>query len=389
MASPFRVGELVTGEFFTDRSGEVKRILRALREPTRLLVYGERRMGKSSAVHQAAIRAREDDVAVVWVDMGTATSLSDVTRRIVAGVPYRWIWREHLQSRLVQARLRVEVRTDPGGNPTLSLLPEAQPHDEEGERERLRRILGALDQVASEAGKVVAVVLDEFQELEELTERGGWVIRDIMQNTHDLSYVCAGSRLGLIDHLIGPEGPLHRFFEPLNMGPLPGDHLAMWMESRMEEAGVHLEAGVGALILALVGPRTQDCLQLARAVFHRGLLRRSASREDVRRALRQTVMEDGDRFETAWRGLARSQQGVLRAVARGEEKLGSASVRARYDLPTTPAITKAVRALQDRGRLSTRDPLTLDDPFFREWVLIRAMPHGISEARVGEEEPEV
>ena len=50
MPIPFRVGEHVTGEFFTDRADEVKKILRFMRDPSRLLVYGERRHGKSSAI---------------------------------------------------------------------------------------------------------------------------------------------------------------------------------------------------------------------------------------------------------------------------------------------------------------------------------------------------
>jgi hypothetical protein len=80
--------------------------------------------------------------------------------------------------------------------------------------------------------------------------------------------------------------------------------------------------------------------------------------------------------------LAKSQQGVLRAVAVGERKLGSVNVRERFTLPSTPAITKAVRALQDRRHLSTGDHVGFDDPFFREWVLLRAMPDGLPEARL-------
>lgn len=382
MSSPFRVGEQVTGEFFTDRAPEVKRILKAMRDPTRLLVYGERRLGKSSAIRQAALRAERDGVAVVWVDIATATSLADVTRRIVSGVPYGWVWREDLQTRLVRARLRIEARPDLAGNPVLSLIPYGGPPNEERDREDLGRILGALDEVTAGPRKRVVVVLDEFQEIDEVAKRGAWILRDIMQTTHNTSFICAGSRTGLIDKLTGPDGPFHRFFESLTVGPLPPEHFGNWMESRMEGAGMTVETGVGAEILSLAGPRTQDCLQLARSVFGQAAGTRDVTIPDVAAALGRTVLEDADRFETIWKMLAKSQQGVLRAVAVGERKLGSVEVRERYTLPSTPAITKAVRALQSKRHLSSGEPVVFDDPFFREWVLLRAMPDGLPEARL-------
>ncbi len=48
MDNPFRVGERVSGENFTDRADEVRHIHRAERDPSRLLVYGPRRMGKAT-----------------------------------------------------------------------------------------------------------------------------------------------------------------------------------------------------------------------------------------------------------------------------------------------------------------------------------------------------
>lgn len=52
MDNPFRIGERVSGEYFIDRAEEVKRIHRAMPDPSRLLVYGPRRMGKSSAIQR-------------------------------------------------------------------------------------------------------------------------------------------------------------------------------------------------------------------------------------------------------------------------------------------------------------------------------------------------
>lgn len=373
---PFRVGEQVTGAFFTDRQAEVRRILDAMRTPTRLLVYGERRQGKSSAIRQAALRATRSGVLILWADVSTAADLGEVARRIVAGVPFRWRWREQLQLLLLQSNLRVEARVDGAGRPVLSLAASLAPPDPGRARDDLERVVRALDTLAAERGQGVALVLDEFQEVDVLQPRGGWILRDLMQTTHHLSFICAGSRLSLVDRLIAPDGPFHRFFETLSVGPIDPDHLARWMESRMEGAGAEVEAGVGAAILERAGPRTQDALQLARAVFLVGAMTGRVGVAEVDAAFRRSVLEDGDRFETLWSGLADSHRRILRAVASGEVHLASQEVRARFGLPTTAAVSKAVRVLRERRHLTTGEPPRVDDPFFREWILLRAMPEG-------------
>ena len=373
---PFRVGEQVTGAFFTDRQREVRRILEAMRSPTRMLIYGERRQGKSSAIRQAAIRAERSGTLVLWADVSTAADLGEVGRRLIAGVPFRWKWREELQLLLLKANLRVEARVDSTGRPTLSLALGVAPLPAPEARDQLERVIRALDTLAGARGTSVALVLDEFQEVEGLVERGGWILRDLMQTTHHLSFLCAGSRLSLVDRLIGPDGPFHRFFEPLAIGPIDPDHLSRWMEARMEGAGVEVAPGVGRAILERAGPRTQDALQLARAVFLTGAVVRRVELGDVATAFRRSVLEDGDRFETLWAGLADSHRRILRAVVMGEVHLSSQQVRARYGLPTTAAVSKGVRVLQERRHLGTTAPLRLDDPFFGEWILLRAMPEG-------------
>jgi hypothetical protein len=383
---PFRVGEQVTGEFFTDREAEVARILQALRSPTRLLVYGERRHGKSSAIRQAQVRAERDGIRVVWVDVSTASHFGEVAQRLVAAIPWSWRWREEVQLRLVRARLRVEAGLDAAGNPTLSLAPDSAPTDPTEEKERLKRITAVLDDVARDRGERIAVVLDEFQEIDLLAERGAWFIRDLMQTTHHLSFVCAASKLGLIEHLISEGGPLYRFFEPLTIGPIDPDHLARWIESRMEGAGVKPAPDLGTAIIELVGPRTQDCLQLARAVYSAGASRGSVGHDELRHAFDRTAIEDRDRFETLWAGLADSHRGILRALAVGERQLGAQDVRRRWALPSTSAVSKAVRVLQERRMLSATEPVLVEDPFFRRWILLRAMPDGRSHAPDGTED---
>lgn len=235
-----------------------------------------------------------------------------------------------------------------------------------------------LDDLSAERGLRTALVLDEFQEVASLADRGPWILRDLMQTTHAVSWICAGSRTALIRELTASEGPFHRFFEPLNVREIDPSHLARWIESRLGGAGVTVERGVGRAIVERVGPRTQDCLQLARAVYALGSAKGGVSADDVAEALRQSVLEDADRFQTMWTDLAPSQQAVLRAVAAGVEQIYSRAAADEFGLPTAGSIRKAVLALVGKGHLAAGDGPRIDDPFFRRWILMRAMPDGVS-----------
>lgn len=375
MDVPFRIGQRVTGEYFTDRRREVARIRDAMSSQSRLLVYGERRQGKSSAIEQAARRVRRDGGLVVTADVSTASGLGDVARRLISGVPWKWKWREELHVALTRAQLRVETRSDAAGRPVLGLALDARPMEPEHGWDELRRVIGVLDGVGARgAGRVIVVVLDEFQEVTRLLQRGDWRLRDLIQTSETLSFVCAGSRRGIIDRIVSPDGAFHRFFEPLAFGAMDSDHLATWIESRMERAGVECERGVGRKIVALGGDRTEDCVRLARAVFLEGLRRGRATVDDAAPALAATALEDHDRYRRLWSDLPRSQQSILRAVAAGETSLYGAEARARFGLTSPGTIRNAIRSLRDSSLLVESDEPRLDDPYLREWILLRAMP---------------
>ena len=80
MDVPFRVGETVYDEgHFMDRAREVARVRRAIRDRERLLVYGERRLGKSSVLRRSALREEKSSRAVViWLDLWSLTTVGDM-----------------------------------------------------------------------------------------------------------------------------------------------------------------------------------------------------------------------------------------------------------------------------------------------------------------------
>ncbi len=368
--NPFRIGTHVSGRYFTDRAAEVKRILGAMREPTRLLVFGPRRMGKSSAIAVASDRARKEGVLVVRADLSTASALVDVANRLLGSLSAqrKREWFARLAERLVPT---VTLTVDPTtGAPRLVFGAEGRTAPDERQRRSLEQVVELLAAEARGTDRV-AVVLDEFQAIRRFGgEEAEWHLRDLVQRHGEISFVCAGSEVSLVEEMLGNDRAFFRMFELLHLGPVAPGHLARWIESRMEKAGVD-PAGAGAEIVRRAGPRTQDILQVARHVYARGLARGGVTADTVTDAIRDVVREEDPVIRTIWSDLTPHQQNVLRAVASGEEQIFATVTRKRFGLPTSSTVASAVDALERRGILA-RDredgTIDFDSPFLRLWV---------------------
>jgi len=380
-APPFRTGEIVSDEHFTDRAEEVAAVRRAMLASGRLLLVGERRQGKSSILRQASLHARVRGAVVVTVDLWTATRLEEVLRRIVAAVPWEWSWRERLQRLWMGLGLNLGIRADTRGNPTLTLDASPGELGIDRSRELFLQLLARLDAVAGEAGTPVVLVLDEFQRLEEMEEGAAALLRSAIQESHHLAFACAGSTVSLVDSLTGPQGPLHGIFDELSVGPIDPELLGSWIEDRMRTAGVDPRDGTGAAVVTWAGPRTEDILRLARQVWEGGVADGSTGPEAVPDGVRRLVLDRRASYERIWVELAASHRGILRAVASGQTRLTSRDTIRHFDLPTPAAVLKAVDRLRDRGILDASGE-GIADPFLREWVLMDAMPDGVSRSEL-------
>jgi hypothetical protein len=372
---PFRTGDIVFDEYFTDRAREVERIRTAMRFRERLLVYGERRQGKSSAIRQASLPLEREGAVVAWVDLWTAESLVEVVRRIVSGVPFGWSLKDRFQLFLAGLGVEPRVTLDAAGRPGFGLGVRSLGLDGPAERELLLGLLHGLSEIAEEHDATVVVVLDEVQEIESITPGGGGLLRGIMQDTPGLAYVLAGSALSLLDRLVAARGPLHAIAR-LDVGPIPAEELVPWIEDRMRTHGVEPAAGTGPAILARAGPRTEPVIRLAQATFLRGLSDGRAGEREVAAGFRGLVADGTVAFETIWATLSSSRKAVLRAVAAGVDELHAQRVRLDHELPASSSLSKAVGVLRREGHLTHADPPRIADPYFRAWILTHAMPDG-------------
>jgi uncharacterized protein len=373
--SPFRVGGPVTGEFFTDRATEVEELYRAMRDGARLLVRGLRRQGKTSAIAQAATRFQKDGGVVLWIDLATMVGLSDLRDRLLSSLPSAFFGAFEGLKKLEPV---IEVSLDPStGTHSYRFRVAARPDRQVGLREQIRVLMESIDRRTADTGAAVVVVIDEIQAISELDEeKADWFLRDLIQLAGHVGFICAGSQPSILSAMTeSGQAAFYRFFSPgPAFEPIDKGHLSRWIASRLTGAGVRCSDDVGRMI-AGIGDRTQDIMQLADAVY---AVAEGSSRADeaaLDAAIDLILRRESDRYLRLWNGLTPNQRLVARALASGVTGLYAHGAA----LPIAgSSVHRAVEGLRKREMLlDAPGPERLDDPFFREWILRFAMADSV------------
>jgi hypothetical protein len=378
MENPFRTTGVIQRPFFTDRETELRRIREAMRAPGgKLIVSGERRMGKTSALAVALEEHRAEGGFGILADFSTASGPADLANRILSASSreFHRRWQDKLMGFFRHLRPEVMLGTDAAGQPTASFSMGLRDQGQDRQYETLAAVLDALEEMAKERKEPVAVVLDEFQEIHSLGgEQAEWRLRGVVQHHQHLSYVFAGSRPSLIRRMQQKNRAFYQLADRLPFGPIDPDHLIGWIDGRMQERGIRSE-DVGGRIVRAAGPRTRDVVQLARKTFDHARGPGVADEETVRQAFLELIAEEDDAVRLYWGALTPPQQNVLRAIAAGEAQLTGQAARRGFALASPAAVKKAAAKFEEDGVVvrESEGSYVCDSPFVRGWLVQHAL----------------
>ena len=379
-SNPFRIHGVVSEQFFTDRAQEIDRILKTLREPAaKLIVYGPRRMGKTSALVRAIERHEASGGVAFLADMSTASTLVDIGNRILgaAGPVLGRRWADSIGEFVkrigVAITLTPDVRT---GLVLPSLDVTLRSASLEDQRHTLTRTLDAIEALAEARHTPVGIVLDEFQEINRYGgDSAEWHLRGIIQHHQHVSYVLAGSQGHIIERMLDKGRAFYGLADQLQFGPIDDRHLSAWIDDRMTQGGVQAR-DIGKVVVAMAGPRTRDIVQVARQCFDNCRAAAHATEADVGLAFDDVVAEQEALLQSLWTGLTATQQNVLRAIAAQLTGLTTRASIKRFGLPSSGAAANTARAMIEAGNLvksASRTGYSFENPFFCRWVARETM----------------
>ncbi len=377
--NPFRVGGAVTPPYFTDREVETARVTRALTTPQdHLLVFGPRRMGKTSLLRVVQDDLRSRGQGVVLADLSTASTLAEMTTRLLQAATRELgrLWSDAATALVQRLSARITLEPDAASGMLLPSIGLGLDTDLGTQRTTFGSALDAIEALAAAKGRHLGLILDEFQEIHRFGgETAEAHLRGLIQHHQHVSYVLAGSDERLIQAMTGKSRPFYKLLGNLRIGEMDPVHMAGWLDERIAGVGLH-PGGMGARIVQVAGSRTRDIVQLAQETVDISTSRAAMDEETVAAAFLRVVQSADAPYRAIWTGLSPIQQQVLRVLAVRTTGLTSAQVRREFSLVSpSGSIVKAVQALVSRDIVVVQDSeYSYDDPFMRGWVILRALP---------------
>jgi len=343
---------------FTDRKEERERLSRMFEEHgRRILLYGRRRMGKTSLIKNC-VPAKS---LLIYVDVSVAASMEELAKQLIHRSP-RPDDAFLARALKIAAKHFKQVTLGAGG---ISIAGELS--DQTGP-ENLGQALNALNELAADRDEVWTICLDEFQEIQKLGgEKVDWKLRATIQEHRNLNYAFTGSDFRIVQWMTHPNSPFFKQLELMELGPITPALMGAWIDERARQGGsegfIH-----GREIVETAGPCTGDIVRLAKTVFFMTTQEMSAG--VVEKAMEEiSNREHNGVFVGIWRELTVTQRLVLRAIANGDPPTASKTLR-KQGIKAASSAHSAMVALVDRQILwqPSTGSQAFENPFLKRWV---------------------
>jgi uncharacterized protein len=374
--NPFRFGDVATGQHFTNRTSELKELVRDLRSGQSVLVISPRRYGKTSLITAVLERLRKRHILVAYIDLLRTTSKERLANQLAAAL-YAGLTPAveralHRAGELFQSLpLRPKITLNHDGTPSFEFTAAPGTSDID---QTIDRLLELPQHVASRRKRQAVLALDEFQEIMTLDPELPARMRGVFQFQSDVAHVFLGSRQHLLRQVFtDANSPLYNSAKVFPLGPIMRDAFGRFIVERFASTSIDITQDAIALLLDITGGHPHDTQKLA--YFTWAIAEESdapATPDTVGDALAAAIATDTARYTELWDGLTTNQRRLLEAIGRavpGDEVL-SEEFRRRHRLGAYATVDRALGALVDRGVVERerRARVSVPDVFLRRWL---------------------
>lgn len=354
--NPFKFGTLVEGEYFTDRVRELDYVKQVLASENHLVLISPRRYGKTSLVHKAAI---ETGRPVMFVNLEAMTDKHDLAvaflNRLFKLYPF-----ERLKNMLRNFRFVPTLSSNPiGDTVSFSFVPEVNTDAV------LEDVMTMMDNVSTREKKLI-VVIDEFQEVNEIEKRLDRQLRAIMQMQSNINYVLLGSQESMMHEIFEhKKSPFYHFGTVMTLSRIPREDFIQFLKDRLTPlAGGENTECICHTILDFTQCHPYYTQQLAFHVWNI-LQTQPESTDVVEEAIKlSNQIHDAD-YRLLWTNLNKTDKRVVRFLAKSEvSPLNSTSGIGIASSTVFSSLQRLCRS----GYVVKDETYHLDDPFFSRWV---------------------
>lgn len=374
-SNPFRFGDLVADDTFTDREDELQEITTDALNGQNVVIFAPRRYGKSSLVKKVIRDLESQKVLVARIDlMRTPTKerlASHLARTIHADLATKLFKAGEAAKFVTGLRVTPTVTVDPNdGSLQFGFESGRRAIDIEATIERLLELPARF---AHERSRRVVIVFDEFQEIVSIDPKLPALIRSVFQEQSDIAHIYLGSKRNMMEKIFNDENePFWRSAKMIELDVIPEAKFRSFIRERFDSTDRLIEDVVMDLVLLTTRCHPYATQQLSYFLWQEVPAGSAATTEAFVAALGAVLRSESAHFERIWEKASRGQKLLLLALAREPHFPPlSDSFRSRFGLGAASSVQAALSALTNDELIERSRDATYQifEPFLAEWIL--------------------
>lgn len=365
----FIYGVSVSGDNFTDRVKETKRLKMDFENGLNVVLISPRRMGKTSLVKKVQQVVDSSIVHTVYIDIYDCKSEYDFYNKFAESVLKQTSGRmelflEKTKKFLTRLTPKVSFSPDPTADYSVSLGITPKEYTPE-------EILQLPELVAQQIGKHIVVCIDEFQQVAEWSDtlQVQKRMRGVWQHQKHTSYCLFGSRQHMMNKLFQSKAmPFYQFGEPNYLQPIPTEDWIPFIRQKFTDKGLAISEEHIRTICDTVQNQSSYVQQLAWNVMIN--TDTEVTEQTIQAGISDLLIQCTPLFMEQTGGLSGYQMNFLKAIAAGQHnQFTSVSVLQEYQLGSKSNVERIQSVLREKDYIvSTPDGFFLSDPIMELWL---------------------
>lgn len=368
MKKSFIYGVSVSGENFTDRVQETRRLAADFENGVNVILISPRRMGKTSLVKRVQNQVNGSKIRVVYLDIYDCRSEYDFYNKFATTILKETsgrmeLFMENVKQFLTRLSPKISFSPDPNMDYSVSLGITPKNYSPE-------EILNLPEQIATKMGIHIVVCIDEFQQI------GEWAdsltiqkkMRSVWQHQQHTSYCLFGSKKHLLANLFqNRRMPFYQFGDTIYLAPIPTNDWVPFICGKFAEKGKSISEEWAGRICLVVSNHSSYVQQLAWNIMIN--TETEVTEEIFQQAVSELLDQSSALFIQQIQGLTTYQMNLIRCLCQGIHKdFTSKEVLETYQLGSKSNISRLKMALIEKEIIEEDGvSLTLVDPVFALW----------------------
>lgn len=365
----FIYGVSVSGENFTDRVNETRRLMKDFQNGQNVILLSPRRMGKTSLVQKVIHEIDDTQLKIIYLDIYECKTEQEFCHKFAQAVLKATAQKSdqlmtYVKQFLSSLAPKISFSPTPDSDFSFSLGLNFQDTADTAE------ILNLPEQIAKKMGKHIVICIDEFQQIGEMPDSLTIQkkLRGIWQLQQNVSYCLFGSKKHMLLRLFKDKRkPFYQFGDTIELGVIPTEDWVAFICQKFAERNIGITQSQAERICTSVRNYSSYVQQLAWNVML--CCEQEVTDEDIEYALNETIAQNIILYQEQIKDLSAYQMNFIRAICSGIHSGFSAKdILDRFKLGAKSNIARLHTSLIEKELIESIDgKLYLMDPVFEQW----------------------